>query len=358
MASLTESLSASTVQRTLFFVLSGEHPSLPAAEVEAVLDSAGIQFNRTRTSYRLLLMEAPEEALAAASNRSLMYDLCGIALGECNADKNVIHRFVRSLPLEDLAKGAESFAVRSTRLGGVSRFLGRVDLEKYVGAIIQQQVPRLKVRLGSPDLTFACVLFADSLLIGLSRFTKPSGLVAPRRPRKRPVFHPATMPPKIARCMVNLARARPGATFTDPFSGVGGIAIEAAVIGCRVIALDASVRMIRGARKNLKHFELGALGIINGDARHMPVHDVDAIATDPPYGRDSSTMGIQVADLVSDFLGGARSSLKKGAHICISAPVEVQLEDFARDSGFIVRERHLVRVHRSLTRQFVVLKNA
>jgi tRNA (guanine10-N2)-dimethyltransferase len=181
--------------------------------------------------------------------------------------------------------------------------------------------------------------------------------MAPRRPRKRPVFHPATMPPKIARCMVNLARAVPGALFADPFCGVGGILIEASVVGCRVLGVDASRRMLRGARRNLRYFKLNAQGFLNADARHLPLHELEAVATDPPYGRDSSTMGAGVRGLVHDFLSGAKDSLKKGAHVCISSPKEVELEDYARDAGFTLREKHFVRIHRSLTRQFVVLEN-
>lgn len=357
MESTAQPLHESSRRRRLFFVLSGEHASLPTAEVEAILDSAGLASVPVGETYRLLILDAPQEALKIISERSLMYDWCGVAVGECKAEEEEIVKLVRGLPLEDLTKGSTSFAVRSARLGGVNKTLRRVDLERDVGALVKRHVPRLKVRLTNPDLTFACLLFNSSFLIGISGYSKPSGLIAPRRPRKRPVFHPSTMPPKIARCMVNLARAKPGGTFSDPFSGVGGISIEAAVLGCNVVGMDADLRMLRGARRNLKYFGLDALGFIHGDARHTPLHDLDAIATDPPYGRGSSTMGAKTTNLVRDFLAGARTYLKKGAHVCISSPVEIQIDDYAREAGLKMRERHLAKVHRSLTRQFVVLQN-
>jgi tRNA (guanine10-N2)-dimethyltransferase len=358
MSSLTESLQEATRASRLFFVLSGEHASLPGAEVGAILESNGFQFKALSQSYRLLTLNAPLAALKTIAERSLMYDWCGLSLGECAADEKQIEGLVRSQPLRLIARDAQTFAVRSVRLGGVNKSIGRVELERRVGSLVKGMVPELQVRLQNPDLTFACVLYENRFLLGISAYAKPSGLIAPRRPRKRPVFHPSTMPPKIARCMVNLARAVPGKTFADPFSGVGGISIEAAVIGCRVVALDASLRMLRGARRNLKHFGLVAEGFLNADARFLPGHDLEAIATDPPYGRGSSTMGAKVTTLVSEFLEGANSSLKKNAHICISAPVEVDVEGYARRVGFTVKERHLARVHRSLTRQFVVLQNS
>jgi len=358
MEAMTQSSESPPKKRRLFFVLSGEHTTLPAAEVEAILESTGFGSATLSRSYRLLILEAPEPALKMISERSLMYDSCGVVLGECNADLDQIHQLVRNLPIEDLTRDSESFAVRSVRLGGVNKTLRRVDLERSVGSFVKQKVPRAKVRLSNPDLTFACIIFETSFLMGISSYSKPSGLIAPRRPRKRPVFHPSTMPPKIARCMVNLARASPPGTFLDPFAGVGGISIEAAVIGCNVVAVDASLRMLRGTRKNFNHFGLEALGLLNGDARHAPIHDLDAIATDPPYGRESSTMGAKASNLISDFLAGAGGCLKSKSHLCICSPVEIPVEDYARESGLKMREKHLAKVHRSLTRQFVVLQNA
>jgi tRNA (guanine10-N2)-dimethyltransferase len=98
-------------------------------------------------------------------------------------------------------------------------------------------------------------------------------------------------------------------------------------------------------------------GFLKADAKHLPVRELDAIATDPPYGRDSSTMGTKVTTLFAEFLQDAKHCLKDAAHMCISAPVEVDIEGFANQAGFKMKERHLSRVHRSLTRQFVVLQN-
>jgi len=358
MSSLTESLREQTKTDRLFFVLSGEHASLPAAEVKAILEASGVKFSGTTLSYRLLTLNAPPSALKAVSERSLMYDWCGLCLGESEADGQQIDALVRSQANERLTRGAETFAVRSVRLGGAAKSVRRVPLEARVGSVLKESLPGLRVQLESPDLVFACVLYEDKFLLGVSSYSKPSGLVAPRLPRRRPVFHPSTMPPKIARCMVNLARSAPGRRFADPFSGVGGIAIEAAVIGCRVLGMDANLRMLRGARRNMNHFGFEAEGYLNSDARHLPIHDLDAIATDPPYGRGSSTMGTKVTALVKEFLEGVKSSLKKDAHLCISAPVEVQVEEYAQEAGFTLREAHFAKVHRSLTRQFVVLQNS
>ena len=345
-------------QDRLFFILSGEHDSLPPAEVRAIIESEGIDYRSQIENYRLLSLIADHRALRLVSQRSLMYDQCGMLLAESNAELQEIERLVRNQPLEDLTKNSETFVVRSARIGGVSRTISRVNLERDIGAIISESVPRLHVKLTDPDLTFVCILYESKFLFGISGFKKPSGLMAPRRPRKRPVFHPSTMPPKIARCMVNLARAKPGSTLLDPFCGVGGILIEAAVVGCNVVGIDADLRMLRGARRNLRHFNLKALGYVNADARTPPIGGgggMDTIATDPPYGRGSSTMGLKMSTLIKEFLDQASSILAKNGHLCIAMPEEVDVERYAQDGGLIVKEQHLVRVHRSLTRRFAVL---
>ena len=341
----------------LFFILSGEHLSLPAAEILAILDSESIAYSSVKSSYRLMTLDSSPRALQLASGRSLMYDKCGLFLGQCEADDREIHQLIRDLQLDEQIAGAASFAVRSERLGGVNKDLRRDHLERSIGGLLKEKAPELRVRLKEPDLTFLCVLYDNSFFFGLTRHAKPSGPISRRRPRKRPVFHPSTMPPKIARCMVNLSRARPGEFFADPFCGVGGIVIEATMIGCQVLAVDASTRMLRGLRRNVSHFDLQSAGTIMGDARCLPLHGLNSIATDPPYGRGSSTRGVKVNDLIREFLLGASASMQRGAHVCISAPSEVQLADYARDAGFEVRERHLARIHRSLTRQFVVAKS-
>ena len=341
----------------LFFILSGEHLSLPAAEILAILDSEKISTDRVETSYRLLKLTSPPEALQHVSRRSLMYDKCGYILGECAADEKEIRSLITELPLDRYIGGGTCYAVRSERLGGVEKEIKRTHLERSIGSLLKDRAPSLRVQLKEPDLTFLGVIYEKSFLFGLAVHARPSGPISRRRPRKRPVFHPSTMPPKIARCMVNLSRARPGELFADPFCGVGGIVIEAALIGCRVVAVDASARMLRGVRRNVAHFDLQAAGMIMGDARRLSLHGLQSIATDPPYGRGSSTRGVKVSDLIREFLLEASGSMQHGAHICISAPSEVQLADYARDAGLEVRERHLARIHRSLTRQFVVAKS-
>ena len=121
----------------LFFILSGEHLSLPAAEVLAILDSENIPVSRVESSYRLLKLDATPEALRHVSNRSLMYDKCGYLLGECEADDKEIHKLIAQVSLDSYVAGATSYAVRSDRLGGVKKDIRRTALERSIGSLLQ-----------------------------------------------------------------------------------------------------------------------------------------------------------------------------------------------------------------------------
>ena len=95
-------------QDRLFFILSGEHDSLPPAEVRAIIESEGIDYRSQIENYRLLSLIADHRALRLVSQRSLMYDQCGMLLAESNAELQEIERLVRNQPLEDLTKNSET----------------------------------------------------------------------------------------------------------------------------------------------------------------------------------------------------------------------------------------------------------
>jgi len=156
--------------------------------------------------------------------------------------------------------------------------------------------------------------------------------------------------------MVNLSGAIAGTTFLDPFCGVGGILLEASLLGCNVIGLDALRRMIRGSRRNLKFFQMDPSGLVRGDARKIPFTQIGAMATDPPYGTGASTLKSTTRNILKDFLPEARSALAKDGRLVVASPLATGTPDLAESAGFKVADRHEVYVHRSLTREILVLE--
>jgi len=344
------------VRDRLFFVVSGEHRTLPHAEIRAILQSHKIRFKEAEASQKLLRIEADCSALELVARRSMMFEQCGIEIAATKPDKERLLSVLRRKRLARHLERRKSFAVRSLRVGGAYKQLQRITMEREIGRVLQDKWPKVKVDLDHPDITFLCIISLRKFLLGELVHSRVPGVIASRRPRKRPVFHPSTMPPKLARCIVNLARPFEGAVFLDPFCGVGGILLEAVATGCRAAGADADPRMVRGARANLEHYGADPLGLIIADATKMPIRSVESIATDPPYGREASTRGRRLDALLREFLPAAHTVLSKRGHLCICSPKEVRLTLIARAAGFKVVESHLLYIHRSLTRRILVLR--
>ena len=344
------------VRDRLFFVVSGEHQTLPHAEIRAILQASGIDFKEVAKSPKMLRVEADISALDVVARRSMMYDQCGIEIASTGASKRRFLSLLQRMSLTRHFVSRDSFAVRSLRVGGAFKQFPRTTLERDVGEILRAKQPGIRVDLDHPDVTFLCVISSTRFLLGELTHSRVPGLIASRRPRKRPVFHPSTMPPKLARTLVNLARPPSRGVLLDPFCGVGGILLEAVAVGCKVIGLDADPRMVRGARANLRHYTAEPFGLIVGDATRIPVSAVDSIVTDPPYGREASTRGRKLDALLREFLPSARATLSEGGFLCVCCPSDIQLSRIARAAGFQPVESHLAYVHRNLTRRILVLK--
>ncbi|HSQ48525.1 MAG TPA: RsmD family RNA methyltransferase, partial [Candidatus Deferrimicrobiaceae bacterium] len=163
-------------------------------------------------------------------------------------------------------------------------------------------------------------------------------------------------PSKMARSMVNLAQAKAESVLLDPFCGTGTSLIEATFIGCRAVGVDAQKRMIRGTKKNLAHFGISAEGLIWADSRKLPLKKVDAIVTDPPYGRSSSTLKSTTKQLVEEVLAASWQLLGAEQRICIASPKTLNITRLGEAAGFRHVESHFAYVHQTLTREIAVFE--
>jgi tRNA (guanine10-N2)-dimethyltransferase len=337
-----------------FFILSGEHSTLPIAELKAILQAYEIDYRIVGSFYKLIEVEADRAKLELIAGRGGYVDEMGEEVLHTEDNLSSIKEGVESADLEQFLSSHDTFSVRMLRFGGVSKELSRVHLESYLGELLAEKTGA-RVDLRSPKKPFRGILAGSLFHLGLILHQRPKGSIHRRRPRKRAVFHPSTMPPKLARCLVNLSEVRDGETFLDPFCGVGGIAIEASLLGCEVVGVDALSRMVRSARRNLAHFGLKSYGLLRGDARNLPLRSADAIATDPPYGTGASTLKSTTKDILASFLPQARMILSPGGKVVFASPLGTGAIDLAESQGFKVFDRHMLYVHRNLTREILVL---
>lgn len=209
------------------------------------------------------------------------------------------------------------------------------------------------VDLVHPDFEFTLVHGSSGRYLALTKPAEMKQAWSTRRPRARPFFHPSAIFPKLARALVNLSRFREGETFLDPFCGTGSLALEAFEAGAKVIASDQKEKMVRGSLRNMSYFNQGWLGVIHADAFMSPLGHVDAMATDLPYGRASSTLGRGPSAVVQSAMQTLPALLRAGSRMVIMHPKTHTIKETGE---MAVEEEHDLYVHKLLTRTITVLR--
>ena len=342
----------------LFFMLSGEHPTLPFSELKAILEAEEHEYQVLEKLTQILRLKAYIENVKSIEFRSAMTRICALELLCCSADAEEIFKIVRSASLEEFIQKGESFAVRVRRVRESASHLLGVELERKLGELILNKVKEVKVDLANPQKTFFGVLTDNKFVFGLKIGEISPKLFTQRRPRKRPFFHPSAMPPKLTRCMVNLTKPKVGELVLDPFCGTASMLIEAGLIRCRVLGLDVKHRMVKGSLRNLLHYGVKPEGMIVADALKPPTIKADCIASDPPYGRSATTLGRETHQIIKDSLSTLQDHLAKGRRICVAAPKSVKAGMLGEEQGLKHVESHFVYIHRSLTREIAVFERS
>lgn len=122
------------------------------------------------------------------------------------------------------------------------------------------------------------------------------------RDMKKPVRRESlAISPRLAKILINMTGAKPGMVLLDPFCGIGGIVMEASLLGLNSIGIDRDKDAVIGARQNLrwleKSYKLPAYDIIQADSRLIKDQEiqgslrkmgkprVEAVACEPSLGQ-------------------------------------------------------------------------
>ena len=335
-------------------MLSGEHPTLPAAEAAAAIQAEHRAFKVTEQLDQVLVAETKANPESLASRLAMCRGIC-LYLCTSGATENEMFETVGSSDIVDLVPHGKSFAVHIKRVRRSAPSIDTLALSRRLANLVAEEV-EFNVDLAHPDVELLGVLTGERCVFGITAARVDRSQFTRRRPTLRPAFHPSTLPPALARCIVNLARTSKRGTLLDPFCGVGGILLEAGLIGAQLVGVDIEREMIDGARRNLENSGISNFQLMVGDARKLPAVEVDAIATDPPYGRQATTGGVELEDLYRDALPSMAGVLKRRGYICVTSPAELELDELAEGAGLRTIEKHEQRVHRSLTRRIYVFR--
>jgi tRNA G10 N-methylase Trm11 len=145
------------------------------------------------------------------------------------------------------------------------------------------------------------------------------------------------LPPKLAKIMLNLAKADKDKVVLDPFCGSGTVASEAAFMHIKnIFASDISEKAILDTEKNLKWLEekynknISGVEIKKLDAsvlnRNNFSKKIDIIVTEPYLGPQRGQVDVlktkkELEELYSDFLQAVKDILNKTFRIVMVWPI-------------------------------------
>jgi tRNA (guanine10-N2)-dimethyltransferase len=326
--------------------LAGANPSLGAAELAGALEAVGghlVTGPVART--RLAGAELPDRRTAALLGHRLALARRVVEpLGEDAGAE--LQRLLAGAP----AGASASFRPLSSRSGSPLPAL----VERWI-AVWKREGGRID--LDAPDHRF--VYFegpSGTEVLGEELVRIDGRALRARRMPRLPFQRPVSLPPPLARSLVNLAAVRAGERVVDPFVGTGALLVESALLGARVTGIDRDPTMIQGAVRNLAHCGCDAEALLVDDAAgaaaRFPVGTFDALVTDPPYGRASGTDGEAPASVLARTLAAWSDRLGPAGRIAIARPGGPDPVPPGWTGVTDVPDR----VHRSLTRHFTVYR--
>jgi tRNA (guanine10-N2)-dimethyltransferase len=333
------------------FELSGEHATLPRAEVLACLDIMGLEYEEHAFFDQCLLVDIAgsediiEKKIISVSKRLAMSHHILKVIGICDTDADRIIEMAEGSDVSGHIKNGDTCAVRVKRIKHHTT-IHSADLERRVGGCIYRKGYRTNLKM--PDVEFR-LLLTEQCVFGTVVAEVDRSAFEARAPHRKPFFYPGVLMPRVARALVNMSEVKDGEILFDPFCGTAGILVEAGLVGAEVIGLDVQSKIISGARMNLEGSDFKH-SLLVGDACRLPLVDgcVDAIVTDPPYGRSATIRAESLHHLYAVSFAEMYRVLKKGGIAVVVS--EKPVEEFARNAGFLVCGEHLQKVHRSLTR--------
>jgi len=328
------------------FELSKEHKTLPLAEILACLKTENIDFNILESNEDVLLIETN-------SNENIIKNLTGRLsytfymdqfLFSCLPSSGELKKQLSSKIIEKKGSIAIKYKNRSKN----------IDSQPIVKALAEIYTKGREVTLENPDIEVRGLITDSTVYVGLKSVEVNRSQFEERKVQNRPFFSPISLHPKLARTLVNLSLIKKDEILLDPFCGTGGILLEAGLIGARVIGSDIEDKMIEGCKKTLDFYKVNDYKLYCSDIGDIGSHidKVDAIVTDLPYGKSTTTKGEKMNNLYMRAFESMSRLLKNGCRAVIGLSNEDLIS--IGEKFFSQVEKHNFRAHRSLNRYFVV----
>ncbi|AWR97672.1 methyltransferase [Acidianus sulfidivorans JP7] len=170
---------------------------------------------------------------------------------------------------------------------------------------------------------------------------------------KKPFSQSGTMDAYTSRLMVNLAN--PKNLVFDPFAGVGSILIESAWIGYNCIGSDIDIKMLEKSKANLNYFGYNC-DLLQSNIANNCIQKVDAIVTDPPYGRSVNAKEVKMEELYEKLFSISEEILRKKGKLVFATDAKYDWRDKIKEFKLSILGIHYIYLHKSLSRAIYVVQ--
>lgn len=327
------------------FELSKLYPTLPGDEVIACLDAEAPGYHLLDRNENVLIatvQDDPDSSTRLAHRLSLT-NYIDTYLFSSSHDPSMITKAACQHPLPKKGSVAVRCKNRSAAL----------DIPGLVDCLADVYTKQRTVNLSHPDLEVRAMVTDADLYVGIKKEEIDTRQFEQRKAQFRPFFSPISLHPKLARALVNISAVKKGDILLDPFCGTGGILIEAGILGIPVVGSDIEQKMVEGCEKTLNFYHIKNYRLFHCDIGEIKQHisKVDAVVTDFPYGRATTTKGEDIMRLYERAFEHIASVLKKNGRAVIGVSDKKIVSLGKRYLSY--RTMYAFRVHRSLTRYFV-----
>ena len=337
---------------------SQEHATLPLLEIESCLKSEKIKYEIKDVKKSLCIITSSSKICEKITKRlAYTYD-CGLFLFKSNIKIETIAREIKNMEF-NFIKLLKNKRFRITIKDLISRNKYSESFERNIGKIIKDLTKnQCIVNLKNPEIEFLGYILDEIFYFAIKVASSSRNTIIARKLKERPFVHPSAMNQLLSHAMINLSNIKTNSILLDPFCGTGTVLIESFFLKLRPIGMDINKEMLKGTLKNLNYFNIQNIHLIQGTIKSLmfPKSKIDAIVSDPPYGRSSSTHKTSLNQLISDFFQNSIEILRKESYICIALPNNFNIVDFIDKNRLKIEQEILYYVHKSLTRKIWVIK--
>ena len=328
------------------FEISKEHNTIPSSEVFSTIESEGFKYEKIETNPDLIIVDFLE-------NKRKIYEISKRLAYTYYVDEFL---FSTQTNIDEVKKKSEKNQIDEK--GSIAvRYKNRskkISSNKIVKILAETYSKNRKVSLENPDIEIRCIITDSKVYVGKKIIKNNRSNYESRKVQNRPFFSPISLHPKIARALVNISKIKKNQILYDPFCGTGGILLEAGLIGAKIIGSDIEEKMVEGCKKTLMHYNIKDCTIFCSDIGNIKDHinKVDAVVTDMPYGKSTTTKGEDILELYARAFRNIADILKPDGVAVIGVSNKKAIDLGKRYLDLV--DLHEIRAHRSLTRYFPV----